>query len=163
MFHEHNDLSKTFKTALGRMPTDDYKVVIRADGRAAGEHERRFNALQVDEVVVVISGDEFHQRDIVIQRRGESLQRISETHRSYDGLQYPVIFHHTEDEYHFNLRQVNPRTGETTSKKVSAVDFYAYQLTVRDTEQNHILNCRQLFHQFVDDMYAKIESKHLLF
>jgi hypothetical protein len=79
MFHEHNVLTKTFKTSLERMPTDAYKVVLRADGRPAGEHERRFNAPQVDEVAVVISGDEFDQRDIIIQRRGESLQRISET------------------------------------------------------------------------------------
>jgi hypothetical protein len=34
---------------------------------------------------------------------------------------------------------------------------------VRDTEQNHILNCRQLFHQFIVDMYAKIESERLLY
>jgi hypothetical protein len=100
------------------MPTDDYKVVIRGDGRPAGEHERSFNAPQVDKVAVAISGDEFDQRDIIIQRRGESLQRISETHRSYDGLQYPVIFLRAEDGYHFNLRQVNPITGETTGKRV---------------------------------------------
>ncbi|XP_040210356.1 uncharacterized protein LOC120941146 [Rana temporaria] len=163
MFHEHNCLIKTFKTALERMPTDEYKVVIRADRIPAGEHERRFNAPQVDEVAVVISGNKFDKRDIIIQRRGESLQRISETHRSYDALQYPVIFPRGEDGYHFNIRQVNPATGETTRKKVSAMDFYAYRLMVRENEQNHILNCRQLFHQFIVDMYAKIESERLLF
>jgi hypothetical protein len=68
MFHEHNDLIKTFKTALERMPMDEYKVVIRADRRPAGEHEQNFNAHQVDDVTVVISGDEFDQWDIVIQR-----------------------------------------------------------------------------------------------
>lgn len=139
MFHEHNCLIKTFKTALERMPTDEYKVVIRADRIPAGEHERRFNAPQVDEVAVVISGNEFDKRDIIIQRRGESLQRISETHRSYDALQYPVIFPRGED-----VRQVNPATGETTRKKVSAMDFYAYRLMVRENEQNHILNCRHV-------------------
>jgi hypothetical protein len=74
-----------------------------------------------------------------------------------------VIFPHAEDEYHFDLRQVNPITGATTSKKISAMDFYAYRLMVRDTEQNHIVNCRQLFHQFVVDMYATIESERLLY
>jgi hypothetical protein len=59
-FHEHSVLIKTFKTSLERMPTDEYKVVIRADGRPAGEHERCFNAPQVGEVAVVISGDVFH-------------------------------------------------------------------------------------------------------
>ncbi|XP_066978817.1 uncharacterized protein [Macrobrachium rosenbergii] len=92
MFHERNGLIKMFKTALEHMPTDEYKVVMRADRRPEGEHEWRCNNPQVNEVAVVISGNEFEQRDIVIQRRGELLQCISEMHRSYDGLQYPVIF-----------------------------------------------------------------------
>jgi hypothetical protein len=99
------------------MPTDEYKIVIRADRRPAGEHERRFNAPQVDEVAAVTSGDGSHKRDIISQRRGDSLHRMAETHRSYDGPQYPVIFPRAADGYHFNLRQVNPTTGKTTSKK----------------------------------------------
>jgi hypothetical protein len=67
MFHECSHLIETFKTALERMPTDEFKVVIRTDQRPAGEYERRFNAPRVDEVAVVILGDEFHQRDIAIQ------------------------------------------------------------------------------------------------
>jgi hypothetical protein len=63
MFHEHNHFIEMFKTALERMPTDEDKVVIRADRQPAGEHEQRFNASQVDDVAVVISGDKFHQRD----------------------------------------------------------------------------------------------------
>ena len=34
---------------------------------------------------------------------------------------------------------------------------------VRAGAINHILRCRQLFQQFVVDMYAKIESERLLF
>jgi len=30
-------------------------------------------------------------------------------------------------------------------------------------EDNHLLRCRQLFHQFIVDMYAKIESERLLY
>ena len=145
------------------MPTDEYKVVIRADRRPVGEHERRFNSPQVNEVAVVVSVDEFDQRDIIIQKRGDELQHISETHRSYDSLQYPVIFTRGEDGYHFNIMQVKPISGEKTNKKVSAMDFYAYRIMLRDNEPNHILNCRQLFHQFIVDMYAKIESERLLF
>lgn len=47
--------------------------------------------------------------------------------------------------------------------QVSSMDFYAYRIMVRDGETNHILKCRQLFHQFIVDMYAKIESERLLF
>ncbi|XP_062714405.1 uncharacterized protein LOC115261339 [Aedes albopictus] len=163
MLQEHNDLIRTFKSALDRMPTDEYRVIIRADRTPPGEHERRYNAPQVDEVAVVMSSDNCERRDIIIQRRGESLQRISETHRSYDALQYPVMFPYGEDGYHFNLVQTNPTTGEATNKKVSAMDFYSYRLMTRGADYNHIVNCRQLFQQFVVDMYVKIESERLLY
>ncbi|KIH68829.1 hypothetical protein ANCDUO_00836 [Ancylostoma duodenale] len=97
MFHQHINLVKVFKTALERMPTDEYSIVIRADKRPAGEHERRFNAPTVDEVAVIMVGDESDRRDIIIQKRNDSLQHISGTHRSYDALQYPIIFWEGED------------------------------------------------------------------
>jgi hypothetical protein len=43
------------------------------------------------------------------------------------------------------------------------MDFYAYQIMTRVGEDNHLLRCRQLFHQFIVDMYAKIESECLLY
>ncbi|XP_026471532.1 uncharacterized protein LOC113375801 [Ctenocephalides felis] len=49
------------------------------------------------------------------------------------------------------------------AKKVSAMDFYCYRLMIRDNEENNILKCRQLFHQFMVDMYVKIESERLRF
>ncbi|XP_071577140.1 uncharacterized protein [Temnothorax nylanderi] len=152
-----------FKTALDRMPTDEYKVIIRADKRPVGEHERRFNAPTINEVAVVIVGNKYDRRDIIIHRRSEILQRISETHRSYDALQYPLIFWQGEDGYHLNIMQIDPSTGRTTNKKISAKDFYAYRIMIRLGLANHILECRQLFQQFIVDMYAKIESERLLY
>ena len=163
MFHTHNIYIKTFETSIDHMPTDAYKIIIKADRKPAGEHERRFNAPVVDEVAVVISGNEFEKRDIVLQVRSGSLQRICETHRSYDALQYPILFPYGEDGYHFNLRQVNPTTGISTNAKISAMNYYAYRLMTRGTEQNHVINCIQLFHQFIVDMYVNIESKRLQF
>lgn len=51
------------------------------------------------------------------------------------------------------------------------MDFYAYCIMIRRQEveeeevivSNHILKCRELFHQYIVDMYAKIESERLLF
>ena len=40
--------------------------------------------------------------------------------------------------------------------------FYAYRLMVRATG-NHLLNYGRLFHQYLVDMYAKIESERLLY
>ncbi|XP_075437913.1 LOW QUALITY PROTEIN: uncharacterized protein LOC142476424 [Ascaphus truei] len=163
MLHEHNHLINTFKTSLERMPTDDYQVIIRADKTPVGQHERRFNAPQINEVAIVIAGEQFNTRDIILQRRGQSLTHICETHRSYDALQYPLILWNGDDGYHFNIMQVDPTSKANTNKTVSAMDFYAYRLMIRDASQNHILHCRQLFHQFIVDMYAKIESERLLY
>ena len=63
------------------MPNDDYKVVIRADKRPAGTHERRFNAPTIDEVAILIVGENLETRDIVLTRRDTGqLQKIYETH-----------------------------------------------------------------------------------
>lgn len=112
LIHEHNALVRLFKTALQRMPSDEYKILIRADKRPAGTHERQFNAPTIDEVAVVIVGENCESRDIVLTRRDSGqLQRISETHRSYDALQYPLIFWQGDDGYYINIKMINPLTG----------------------------------------------------
>ncbi|GFT07427.1 ATP-dependent DNA helicase [Trichonephila clavipes] len=163
LFDQHNELVRLFKTAIQRMPADDYAVVIRADKRPVGQHERQFNAPTIDEVAIVIVGEEFESRDIILHRRSGDIQRVSETHRSYDGLQYPILFWRGDDGYNFNIKMINPQTGEGTNKKVSALNYYSYRLIIRQNAENHILKCRQLFHQYIVDMYAKIETEQLLY
>ncbi|GFX48927.1 helitron_like_N domain-containing protein [Trichonephila clavipes] len=58
---------------------------------------------------------------------------------------------------------INPQTGEGTNKKVSSMNYYLYRLMIRQNAENHILKCRQLFHQYIVDMYAKIETERLLY
>lgn len=65
-FHQHDALVQLFKIALDRMPSDNHKIVIRADRTPFGEYEGRFNAPTIDEVVIVILGDQFQSRDIFI-------------------------------------------------------------------------------------------------
>jgi hypothetical protein len=161
--HQHNNLVNIFKTSLDQMPTDEYRIVIRADKRPPGEHERRYNAPTAGDVSIIMVGEECDKRDIIIERRSENLQRIAETHRSYDALQYLLIFWQGEDGYHFNIMESDPTTGRPTNKKVSAMDFYAHRIMIRDGSTNHILNCRQLFQQFIVDMYVKVESERLLY
>ncbi|XP_055312023.1 uncharacterized protein LOC129574268 [Sitodiplosis mosellana] len=112
LFNEHNLLIRLFKTALKRMPRDDYRIIIRADKTPVGQHKGRYNAPTMNEVAIVVVGDQCACRDIVIHRRNDKLERISETHRSYDALQYPIIFWQGEDGYHFNIKLKNPITKE---------------------------------------------------
>ena len=161
--HEHNELVRLFKTVLPQMKGDDYKIVIKADKTPRGEHEKRYNAPTAEEVAIVIVGEEFSTRDIVLSRRNGALKRIMETHRSYDPLQYPLLFWQGEDGYHFAIKMRDPQTGQETTKKVSSMNFYSYRLMIREKMDNHILMCRELFHQYAVDMYAKIESERLLY
>ncbi|XP_037953369.1 uncharacterized protein LOC119683647 isoform X2 [Teleopsis dalmanni] len=105
-------LVRLFKTALERMPHDNYKVVIRADKRPAETHERKFNAPTIDKVAILIVGENLNIRDIVLTRRDTGqLQQVCETHRSYDTLQYPLMFWQEDDGYDFNIKMINPLNG----------------------------------------------------
>ena len=145
------------------MPSDTPKIVIHADKTPAGEHVRKFNAPTIDEVAIVIVGDQFQPRGIVLHRRNGQLTKIAETHRCYDVLQYPIIFWDGADGYHFSVNMINPVCGEEANKACSAMNYYSCRLIVQENENNHILKYCQLFHQYIVDMYAKIETERLLF
>jgi hypothetical protein len=86
------------------------------------------------------------------------LQRIHETHRSYDALQYPLMFWKGDDGYHFNIKMINSLSGEETTKQVSSMNYYAYRLMIRQNAENYLLRFRRLLQQYCVDMYVKIES-----
>ena len=92
LFHENNSLVRLFKTAIDLMPTDTHKIVISADKTPPGQHVRRYNAPTIDEVAIIMVGDQFLPRNIILHKRNAQLLRIAETHRCYDALQYPIIF-----------------------------------------------------------------------
>lgn len=72
MFHQHNELIRLFTTALDRMPSDDFKIVIRADKRPTREHERRYNAPIIEEVAIFIVGEEFSGHYFASEKRQHS-------------------------------------------------------------------------------------------
>ena len=63
------------------MPTDTHKTVISADNTPPGQHMRRYNAPTIDEVAIVIFGDQFLPRNIILHKRNAQLVRITKTHR----------------------------------------------------------------------------------
>ncbi|UYV64484.1 hypothetical protein LAZ67_3000923 [Cordylochernes scorpioides] len=161
MLHQHNILVQQFKTALENLPSDAYRVVVNADRTPPGQHPRRYNAPTANEVAVVLAGNQFGSRDIVLYQRDNLLQHVSDTHRFYDALQYPLIFWKGQEGYSFHIPQIDPNTRQPLSSKVSSMDFYGYFIMVRRNSPNVILQFGQLFHQFLVDMYAKVESERL--
>lgn len=162
MLHEYNPYIKDFKTTIENVQeSEDFKVVINTDRKPSEAHSGRFNRPTVSEVALVIVGQEFEKRDIIIKGRGTGLQRISEIHRSYDSLQYPLIFVSGSDGYFINIPQRDPNTKVALKKTVSAIDFYTNILMEREGCLNCILLFRGLLNQYLVDMYAKVETERL--
>ncbi|GIY77822.1 hypothetical protein CDAR_370201 [Caerostris darwini] len=161
LLNDHNELLKLFKSHMPKLLIDNHAIVINPDKTPAGEHIGRFNAPVVDDVAGIMVGDRSASRQIVIRRRDNNLQFIADTHRSYDALQYPLIFWKGQDGYFINIKQRDPVTGAETNKNVSWKDYYAYRLMIRCGQDNVILRCRELCQQFMVDMYVKIESERL--
>ncbi|UYV79307.1 hypothetical protein LAZ67_17002062 [Cordylochernes scorpioides] len=149
MLHQHNLLVQQFKTALENLPSDAYRVVVNADRTPPGQHPRRYNAPTANEVAVVLAGNQFGSRDIVLHQRDNLLQHVSDTHRFYDALQYPLIFWKGQEGYSFHIPQIDPNTRQPLSSKVSSMDFYGYFIMVRRNSPNVIVQFGQLFHQFL--------------
>lgn len=111
LLNERNELLKFFRSHMHELESDHHAIVINPDKTPAGEHVRRFNAPVVDDVAGIILGDRTSTREIVIRKRNNNLQFIADTHRSYDALQYPLIFWKGQDGYSINIKQRDPATG----------------------------------------------------
>ncbi|UYV76673.1 hypothetical protein LAZ67_14001678 [Cordylochernes scorpioides] len=151
----------SLKLHLKNLPSDAYRVVVNADRTPPGQHPRRYNAPTANEVAVVLAGNQFGSRDIVLHQRDNLLKHVSDTHRFYDALQYPLIFWKGQEGYSFHIPQIDPNTRQPLSSKVSSMDFYGYSIMVRRNSPNVIVQFGQLFNQFLVDMYAKVENERL--
>ncbi|XP_044313734.1 uncharacterized protein LOC123037405 [Drosophila rhopaloa] len=165
MLHESNPYVKDFKTALKRVSKNcsQFKMVIHANKKPVRAHRGRYNAPQANEVALVLVDQQFEKRDIIIEGYNNQLKRISELHRSYDALQYPLMFCHGEDGYTIDIPKIDPVSKKNVKKTVSALDFYSFRIMLRENVWNHLHYFRALFSQFLVDMYAKIETERLNF
>ena len=80
------------------------KIVINEAKRPSGEDSRRYNRPLSDDIAVLMPNDATSNSDIVLHYRDGGLQHISELHRGYDPLQYPLLFPYGTDGWHINLK-----------------------------------------------------------
>ena len=165
IFNQENSYVLSFKTANDQAPGDQYNMVIHADRQIRGHHRGTLNAPSTNEVAVIMSTEPTANRDIVVHPTDNNapLQRITETNRAYDPLQYPLLFPFGEDGYQFGIFKQNPATGRQLAATVSAMEFYGCKIMIRPHEFNMVLTSRKLAQQYLVDMYAKIETKRLLY
>ncbi|XP_035837075.1 uncharacterized protein LOC110925357 [Helianthus annuus] len=98
---------------------DDPQLTLKV--RLIGRRDkdgRMYNLPTCGEVAALIVGDvenAFENRDIVVETKSGTLQRISELHPSYLALQYPILFPYGDDGYRVDI----PHRGvvDVTNKK----------------------------------------------
>ncbi|GBM85294.1 hypothetical protein AVEN_231114-1 [Araneus ventricosus] len=148
MLDHHNCYIQSFKSAMNKI-SHEFKAIILADKTPHVEHERCFNAPAKGKVSLIMVGEQHGAREIILEERSGTIKKIPDTHRSYDGLQYPFIFWQGDNGYHFQLRQRNPMTGIPQTKKISAMQFYTYRMMQCISDLKILLRSKALFHQFI--------------
>ena len=125
LLHKRNHYVELFKVAKEIFEQEstsaNVKIVINETKRPSGEHSRRYNRPFSDEIGVLMPNDVTNNRDIVLHYRDGGLKHISELHRSYDPLQYPLLFPHGTDGWHVKLQN---------GRKLTAMVYYRYYIMV---------------------------------
>jgi hypothetical protein len=101
--------------------------------------------------------EETHFRDVILNAQGGGLQRINEMNPSYDPLHYPVLFPKGDFGWANDLLQVG------TTRKITLKQFYAFRIMERIGEYSILHRSKRLFHEYLVDQYAKIETSRLDF
>ena len=78
-------------------------------------------------------------------------------------MQYPLLFHYSEDEYCLGISHRDPSLNATSQKrkKLTMRKYYAFRLQQRDNEGQTLLRGGKLFHQFIINAYSCIEQERL--
>lgn len=108
----------------------------------------------LDEVAVLMPNDPVGHRDLVLHARSNTLQRISEMHKAYNPLQYPLLHPYGTDGWSLQMKLASRH-------KITQLQYYCFHLFTRPG--NFILLARRLLQQFTVDSYAKIETERLQF
>ncbi|KAG2209273.1 hypothetical protein INT47_005565 [Mucor saturninus] len=137
----------------------DVSMVFRAEGLP---DPRRYNSPTTStEVGILIlgsgsrqDGDEIRVRDIIIRPQSQGqLKRINELNQTFDPMSYALIFPTGQPGRH-------TLCTSDSGLKVTPMQFYSFHFMFRNCGHDlHLFGKR--FHQFIVDMYAKIEQFRL--
>jgi Helitron helicase-like domain at N-terminus len=155
---------------LETTPSRDLAIAIVAD---PSTDLRRYNAPIVDEIAVVLSGDQSHAldpRNIILHCCGGNLQFIHDHHHAYIPLHYVLLFPYGTSGWSYGLPlepTTNPTSDNATEpntaneKHVTQVQFYSYRLHTRNNEFAIIQYGSRLFQQYLCDIWISTDQNRL--
>jgi hypothetical protein len=148
LFMRHNHLARSYRFAVdsvdGNMHDEDSTVAFTW---SATDELTRF------EIGSVIESAGF-RRQIVIRCRGGRLQNISDGHRLYHSLAYPLLFPTGNAGWHDQFK-----VGDRT---VTLTEYMRFLLMHRQ-RPSHVQRCERLALEFYCDAFAQVEARNLAF
>ncbi|CAF1074549.1 unnamed protein product, partial [Brachionus calyciflorus] len=165
---------------LRQNPFLDLSIVIKDHNT---KDDRRYNKPSSTEFAVIFDSNELSEDDckrqvILRSKITNKIKIICDTHHAYDPLHYvlmfpcgnfgwaPKKFKLTKNATDQNSFEINHEGDEFESNEksrmfVSAMEFYSYKLQQRKNSFLHLFG--RLFHQYIVDMYVKIENSRINF
>lgn len=174
-----NPFASVIQSAAERLrdqPNIDLQIRISGDAAREG---RQYAAPAAAEVAVIVPSDQSvengrNPRDVVYITKEGRIFHINEMHAYYDPLHYVLMFPRGELGWTIDIRQSddnrdvheevdNEDTENNNSRRttVTVREFYAYILQMREGSYIHFYG--RLLHEFIVDMYLKLETSRLLF
>ncbi|PWA90919.1 hypothetical protein CTI12_AA089430 [Artemisia annua] len=157
---ESSDLVKKFRRARDRYTENNEQNIRIKLVAKRGKDGRQYTLPTANEVDGLIVGDLdccAEDRDIVIEKFGEGLQRINIFHPMYLPLQYPLLMPCAQDGYYLGIphrktsgKQTTRNTSEQhddekKEKIVSMREWFAYQIQDRPNKENLFVRGGRLF------------------
>ncbi|XP_074337658.1 uncharacterized protein LOC141674853 [Apium graveolens] len=165
MLDSTNQLVKKFRKARDRFrndPVQDLTIRLKVHRSESG---RPNNIGPSNEVAAIMVGDidtTCGERDIILQKTNNDLERITSVHPKLMALQYPLLFPLGEDGYHNEIPYVDSETQKKKKRKrITMKEYYAYKLQVRTRESLHVHLAGRLYQQYVVDAFSCVEQARL--
>ena len=153
--HRFNPYIKSFKSAVELLNIhNDVKIVLhhKKSLKPSEAHNRTYNLPQSSEVAALVHGESAGDRDLILSVRDGSKQRVSIYHRSYDPLQYVILFPYGDDGWQLDMKR------KDKCSKLTLLDFYSYRLQVRKDYHNTLMKGGRLTQVYTVDAWCKVES-----
>ena len=156
--HKCNPYIKSFKSAAELLAVqNDVKIVLhhKKSLKPTEAHNRTYNLPQSSEVAALVYGESAGDRDLILSARDGSMKRISIYHRSYDPLQYVLLFPYGEDGWELDMLRKDKQN------KLTLLDYYSYRLQVRKNHHNTLMKAGRLTQIYAVDSWCKVESSRI--
>jgi hypothetical protein len=152
LLHKHNPYVRIFQQLGDKIKNekvDDISIVLKSNYKK----DKRYNLPTSNEIAVLMVNDndpnKIHHRDIVIQAKDGPLQRINETHRSYDALQYTTIFVNGCSGWAPNLYEIIKKVNnKIENNKIEQSNSPSSQQPDKENEtqsQTKYVTCKQFY------------------